>query len=210
MDIIVKFAGANKLLEWYASIVAIVKEDNRWTRLTVSYFLSGRTDFLLGTFEVVPQLGQSAYFSSLANWVPLNGSAMVVVEISGLRVQSAQFTATLTSVAVNTTNGLLNLTANFQSSPLLTLVQISYIIWPNTSLIGSTNYDPSLPFHSFSFVGMDSVVNGYPVFAGNGFGSDLGKTGVTCLSQTCSLKCISTQQCQAEGKTLNAAASTCQ
>jgi hypothetical protein len=101
----------------------ILNQDNRWTQVKISYFVSSRSDLWIGAFtadlfDISQNLGVSGLQSTSAqgyvnNW-PANGgsySYLQAVMISGLRTSStlSKFSLVLSSVNLNQATGLLQI-----------------------------------------------------------------------------------------------------
>lgn len=101
----------------------ILNQDNRWTQVKISYFVSSRSDLWIGSFtadlfDISQNLGVSGLQSTSAqgyvnNW-PANGgsySYLQAVMISGLRTSStlSKFSLVLSSVNLNQATGLLQI-----------------------------------------------------------------------------------------------------
>jgi hypothetical protein len=197
----------------------ILNQDNRWTQVKISYFVSSRSDLWVGSFtadlfDISQNLGVSGLQSTSSqanvnNW-PSNGgnsSYLQAVMISGLRTSStlSNFSITLSSVNLNPVTGLLQINIT-QASIGIYQVKITYIVFVNPHprfSFSSFSYPGSLPSSNYNFVGVSSFGNGQtnslPGFYGIGIQSNL----LNCFGNGCQTSCITQASCNSNGGVVN-------
>lgn len=105
-------------------IYLLMNEDNSWTSVRISYLASARSDFVLGSFSAGTYFLQSSSTTGdithsylIPGWTAQSSGFSVIIEISGLKTAATTFQATLTSVTINPSNGLINTNMRLISSP---------------------------------------------------------------------------------------------
>jgi hypothetical protein len=94
-----------------AQFVLLINEDLSWASVTVSYLISSRNDFWVGsflpdTFGLIPSTSTSIVVQQdLQTWTSQSGSFNFVYLISGLKTNDNSFNVDLTSASFNPQTG---------------------------------------------------------------------------------------------------------
>ena len=204
--------GGQGLATGTGLIIVLLREDHSWSSIKVTYFASGRSDFVVGSFSAALYFMQSTstngiltYPYSVPGWTPQSLSFSSIIEIAGIKIDATNFVVTLTSTNFNSASGLLTVGINVRSAPPIESLVITFIAYRSQTItmqefaIASGTSDP------YQFIGIDRLTAGSTVLAGYSFSSS-SQRGVTCIGSRCSSTCITGQACRLNRGTLTSTA----
>ena len=171
-----------------AQIDIYANNDNSWIRITVSYFITARNDFFLGTFAVLSyQLVATAanrynYVHPIQDFSAQNKVVTSIAMISGFRTIASNIPRIrVRSAKINTATGDMTIDVQIQIGSPLENIHFVYIWWIKSASIKFSLFNPKAGSSAaYQFEGLNQITNNKQVFTGLAFAGSGVKGAINC------------------------------
>jgi hypothetical protein len=186
-------------------IVLLIDNNNSWTSMKISYFVSSRSDINAGFFIADifalpdPQITTKTITVALPGWTPQTNSVSSSVQLAGLRSSSSSLlNIEITDSIINSSNGILTVTVKLGSNSSAEFVYLSYLWWVNSQSLVVATYNPSSGVAvEHQFTGISSISNNRMLYQALSFSGPAVVGSIPCKGARCSSSCVVLTQCVA-------------
>ena len=185
-------------------MLLLIARDNSWSKVTLSYLISSRTDLVLGHFiaeALVSQFNganQLTFNYGIPNWQSTANQVTSVAQFAGLRTTSTlPFQLKFISAQINTQTGVLSLGVSTNVTSPFDTLHIAYFWWTVGPTLSFQTFSPSQnPTIAYKFIGLEQINSNQFLFEGTGF-NHVGS--LDCVGTGCQTSCLTPLECQQQG-----------